>query len=80
MKSQFSVMSDSMTTVEEVSEALHRLPALERWDLLRRFSDEVWSHWDKQIESDLRGGRLNGLRADIAAGRTRYLDEVLNND
>ena len=70
-----------MSTVEEISEALHRLPVEQRWGLLHRFSDELWSDWDAQIEADLKTGRLDELlaeaRADIAAGRTRTLDEVL---
>ena len=71
-----------MSTVEEISEALHRLPTEQRWGLLHRFSDELWADWDQQIESDLRSGGLDELlaeaRADIAAGRTRSLDEVLD--
>ena len=73
-----------MSTVEEISEALHRLPIEQRWGVLHRFSDELWSEWDEQVESDLKAGRLDGLlaeaRADIAAGRTRSLDEVLHHD
>ena len=73
-----------MSTVEEISEALHRLPIEQRWGVLHRFSDELWSEWDEQVESDLKSGRLDGLlaeaRADIAAGRTRSLDEVLHHD
>jgi hypothetical protein len=64
-----------MSTVEEISEALHQLPTDERWEILHRFSEELWSDWDRQIESDLRQGRLDALlseaRTDIASGRTR---------
>ena len=73
-----------MSTVAEISEAIHRLPMSERWSLLHQFSDELWSDWDKQIEADLKNGRLDGFlaqaRAEISAGRTRSLDEVLNDD
>ncbi|GDY21120.1 hypothetical protein LBMAG56_24660 [Verrucomicrobiota bacterium] len=50
--------------------------------LAASFSEEFWEDWDRQIESDLEAGRLDGLlveaRADIAAGRTRPLDEVFD--
>jgi hypothetical protein len=72
-----------MSTVEEITEALHGLPTEQRWGVLHRFSDELWSDWDEQIESDLKSGRLNSLlaeaKADILAGRTRNLNEVLDN-
>jgi hypothetical protein len=39
--------------------------------------------WDAQIEDDLNAGRLDHLiamaEADIAAGKTKPLDEVLDN-
>lgn len=73
-----------MSTVEEISEALNRLPTEQRWGVLHRFSDKLWAEWDQQIESDLKSGGLNELlaeaRADIAAGRTRSLDEVLDHN
>ena len=72
-----------MTSTQEIEEALHRLPTEERWKLLQRFSEELWTDWDRQIEADLSAGMLEGIlaeaRADIAAGRTRPLDEILHN-
>ena len=71
-----------MTTSQELEAALHRLPTEERWNLLHRFSEELWSDWDGQIETDLSAGKLDGLlaeaRADIAGGGTRSLNEVLD--
>ena len=71
-----------MSTVLEIEQAIHQLPAGEKWDLLHRFQDDLWSEWDRQNEEDLKAGRLDALlteaRADIAAGRTRPLNEVLN--
>ena len=70
-----------MTTVAEISDALHRLPTDERWNLLHEFADELWSDWDRQIVSDVRAGRLDSFlaqaRKDIAASRTRPLDEII---
>ena len=72
-----------MTTVAEISDALHRLPTGERWSLLQEFADELWTDWDRQIESDERDGRLDDFiaqaRKDIAASRTRPLDEIIRN-
>lgn len=72
-----------MTTVAEISEAIHQLPTDDRWNLLHEFADELWRDWDLQIESDLKEGRLNDFltraRADIVASRTRTLDEVIRN-
>jgi hypothetical protein len=72
----------SMSTVQSIEHAIHELPMAEQWDLLRRFDAELWSAWDDQIATDLAGGRLDALvseaRADIAAGNTRSLNEVLN--
>lgn len=73
-----------MSTVEEIAEAIHRLPIDERWSLLHQVSDELWTDWDQRIEADLKTGRLDaflaGARAEIAAGKTRSLDEVLNHE
>jgi hypothetical protein len=71
-----------MSTVQEIEKAIHELGPQERWGLLHRFQDELWADWDKQIENDLKAGRLDSFlseaRADIAAGRTRPLHEVLD--
>ena len=72
-----------MTTVEEISEAIERLPTEQRWGLLHRFADELWQEWDREIEADLKRGALDGLlieaRAAIGAGKTRPLNEILGN-
>jgi hypothetical protein len=72
-----------MTTLAEISEAIHQLPTDAKWSLLHEFADELWTDWDHQIESDLKAGKLDDLlsraRSDIAASRTRTLDEVMRN-
>jgi hypothetical protein len=72
-----------MTTSEEIEAALHRLPTKERWELLHRFSEELWAGWDRQIEEGLVSGRLDELigeaRAEVAIGKTRSLDDLLSN-
>lgn len=71
-----------MTTTQEIEAALHRLPTAAKWELLHRFSDELWTDWDQQIEADLASGRLDDIlaeaRLDVAAGRIHPLDHVLN--
>lgn len=72
-----------MSTATEISDAIRRLPADERWSLLHEFAEELWSDWDSRIESDLSSGRLddfiNQARADINASQIRTLDEVIRN-
>lgn len=72
-----------MSTVLEIESAIERLPADEKWNLIHRLHDALWTEWDRQIEADADAGRLDPLiaevEADIAAGRTKPLDEVLNN-
>lgn len=63
-----------MSTTKEISAAIRRLPADERWSLLHEFDDELWSDWDAQIEADLSRGKLddfiNQARAEINANRS----------
>ncbi len=63
-----------MTTVSEIEQAFEKLPdgdllALREW-IVKRDSDA----WDRQIEADIKAGRLEHLMekalADDAAGRT----------
>lgn len=72
-----------MSTTEEISAAIRRLPADERWNLLHEFADELWSDWDAQIEADSSSGKLadfiNQARADISASKIRPLDEIIRN-
>lgn len=70
-----------MITQEEIVEALHQLPAQERWSVLAHFSDELWTDWDQQIERDLQSGQLDSLletaRSQIRAGAVHPLHEIL---
>ena len=72
-----------MKTAPEIETELHLVPTAEKWELLHRFSDELGSDWDRQIEANLGSGRLDEIltevRSDVAAGKTRPLDHVLNN-
>jgi len=75
------------TTVRRIADEVLSLRETEREELLSWLADYEIAHpdrWDKDIERDsLPGGRLDSLlnrvREDIAAGRTKPLDEVINN-
>lgn len=71
-----------MGTVEEIEAAVRKLPAEEQFKLAKRLNDVLWEAWDHQIEEDASSGRLGHIvpevEADIAAGRTKPLDELLD--
>ena len=74
-------------TVEKIADEVKALPEKERAEFLAWLSDYELAHpdrWDREIERDSQpGGRLdavlNRVRGDIAAGRTKPLDEVIDN-
>jgi len=73
-------------TVEKIAAEVSALPDAELDELLAWLADfesQRMDAWDKEIAADsLPGGRLQGLldraKDDIAAGRTKPLDEVLD--
>ena len=71
-----------MSTIEEIEAAVRDLPAHEQVRLAKRLGDLLWEAWDRQIEEDARTGRLDHIltevEADIAAGRTKPLNEVFD--
>jgi len=75
------------TNVEHIAEQIKALPERELDEFLTWLADYEAGHddnWDKEIARDSQpGGRLQPLldrvREDIAKGRIKPLDEVLNN-
>jgi hypothetical protein len=72
-----------VSTVTEIIEAVKKLPESEKGEFLERLADVDFENaWDRQIEADAKAGRLDKLwRAalkDIKAGRTKPLDEIIN--
>ena len=75
------------TKVENIAEQVRALPQREREEFLSWLADFELEHsddWDSEIARDAQpGGRLEQVlkrvRRDIAAGRTRPLDEILDN-
>jgi hypothetical protein len=64
-------------SVNEIQTAISQLPRSELEQLAAWFEQFQAERWDKQIESDLRAGRLDALireaEGEISAGRTRPL-------
>jgi hypothetical protein len=73
--------------VKKIADEVKSLPRAELDEFLAWLADyelQQSDEWDKQIERDSQpGGRLQTMidraRQDIAAGRTKPLDEVLDN-
>ena len=72
-----------MSSVPEIIEAVKDLSEDEKAEFLDRLSEiNFEDDWDRQIEADAKAGRLDHIWqsavSDIEAGRTKPLDEVLN--
>jgi hypothetical protein len=73
-----------MSTVAEIEEALQRLPAEDARAVAQWLQEYLDRRWDEQIERDAESGVLDKLWAkaegDIAAGRVKPLNEILDNE
>ncbi len=71
-----------MSTIAEIQTEITKLSQPERRELADWLAEIEADAWDAQIEEDIKAGRLDDLiaqaEADIAAGRTKPLDEVLD--
>jgi hypothetical protein len=72
-----------MSTVVEIIDAVKNLDEQEKGEFLEKLTEiDFDDAWDRQIEADARAGRLDHLwqqaLEDIEAGRTKPLDEILN--
>ena len=73
-----------MTSVAEIISAVRNLSEEDKGEFLEKLAEiDFDDSWDRQIEADVKAGRLDELfaraEADISAGRTKPLDEVLDN-
>ena len=71
-----------MTSGAEIISAVKNLSEQDKGEFLERLAEiDFDDAWDRQIEADVKAGRLDDLirqaESDIAAGRTKPLDEVL---
>jgi len=74
-----------MSTESEIIEAVKKLPESDKSEFLKRLAEVDFDDaWDRQIEADAKAGRLDVLwkeaMEDIKAGRTKPLDEVLDDE
>ncbi|MDX6384215.1 MAG: hypothetical protein QOK48_1788 [Blastocatellia bacterium] len=71
-----------MSTIAKIQAEIEELTSSEQRELARWFAEMQAEAWDDQIADDIQSGRLNHLisqaEADIAAGRTKPLDEILD--
>ena len=74
-------------SVKKITEQVKALPESELDEFLSWLEEYEMGHldeWDKEIERDSQNGGslssvLNRVRTDIASGKTKPLDEVLDN-
>lgn len=74
-----------MRTVNEIIEAVKKLPKRDKSEFLERLAEVDFDDaWDRQIAVDAKAGRLDHLwkeaMEDINAGRTKPLDVVLGDE
>ncbi|MCC5642732.1 hypothetical protein LC607_07190 [Nostoc sp. CHAB 5824] len=71
-----------MNSLPEIEAAIMQLSEGEIWDLSNWLQEYLNDAWDKQIEADVKLGRLDQLiqraKADIEANRVKPLNEILN--
>jgi len=71
-----------MSTVDEIEAAIGQLPPQDFARLRDWLLEQDNLRWDKQIEEDAAAGRLDHIiekiDSDIAKGRTKPLDEIIN--
>ena len=75
----------AMSTVAEIIDAVKKLNDEAKGEFLEKLADvDFDDEWDRQIEADAKAGRLDFLweeaRKEIAEGRTRPLDDILNDE
>jgi hypothetical protein len=78
-------MLPPMSSVTEIIEAVKQLSEKEKGVFLEQLATVDFDDaWDRQIEADAKAGQLDFLweeaKQDIAAGRTRPLDELLRGE
>ena len=71
-----------MSTVQEIEQAIAKLPEAEFISLMDRLRARHADVWDRQIENDVASGRLDFLvreaEAEQLQGKTKPLNEVID--
>lgn len=72
-----------MKSLSQIETAIAQLSEAEARTLLNWLQNYLDEAWDRQIEADVRSGRLDQIiqraQADITADRVKPLDEIINN-
>jgi hypothetical protein len=50
-----------MRTLDEIREAIRKLPAKDAWQLAQELREYLDDLWDKQFEEDVKAGRLDNV-------------------
>ena len=78
----FGINFSSVSTVVEIESAISSLPIQDARRVAEWLREYLDAKWDKELDEDFAAGRLDELwekaETDIAAGRVKPLDEVLN--
>ncbi len=61
-----------MTKIEELEKAVTSLPEEEYSQFRRWFLDRDWAEWDREIEADAAGGKLDFLRQEAAGAKRNH--------
>jgi hypothetical protein len=73
-----------VSTIAEIESALSQLPVKDARLVADWLQEYLDAKWDKQMDEDIAAGRLDPLwekaKADVAAGKVKSLDEVLNDE
>ena len=79
---EFGISFSSVSTVAEIESAISSLPIQDARRVADWLQEYLDAKWDKELDEDIAAGRLDALwekaKTDIAAGRVKPLDEVLN--
>jgi hypothetical protein len=66
-KVAFHVFRYSLMSIAEIETAIKGLPPEELAQFDQWYHDYLEEQWDEQIRADLRGGKLDSLRAEVRA-------------
>lgn len=56
-----------MHTLQEIEAAIDELPRNEAYELCAKLEKKLSDNWDRQIESDVRAGRLDNIAREALA-------------
>jgi hypothetical protein len=73
-----------VTNIQEIEQAIARLPRGEFFELVRHLRERHAEEWDRQIEEDAESGKLREvyerLKSENQGGANIPLDEFLDNE